>query len=116
MTVAAVPSAASVSVGCHGTITAGGRAVQLTGFGIRKSGAISCGRARRVVRAFLNAKLDDRSERCAGRAENPPFAGCRVGRVLCRATASAGLSGVAPQLCSEGRVRVRFRERDKSTG
>jgi len=77
-----------------------------------------CTSAEPIVRAFLNRKLTQRDERCAGLAETPPYRGCIVDGFRCRATHRAErLNGrvETPQLCSEGRQLIYFAEHDTTS-
>ena len=100
--------------GCSGQVSAANNdAVTLTAFDLRPS-HLRCSGARSIVRAYLRKKINDRSETCAGRAENPPFRGCRVDHYRCRATSATRRP--TPQLCTDGRRAVRFSERDTDDG
>jgi hypothetical protein len=78
-----------------------------------------CTSAEPIVREFLNRKLAQRDERCAGLAETPPYKGCIVHGFRCRAThRTERVDGQVetPQLCSEGRELIYFAEHDTTTG
>ena len=74
-----------------------------------------CTSAEPIVREFLNRKLFQRDERCAGLAETPPYRGCIVAGFRCRAThRTERVDGhvETPQLCSDGRRLIPFAEHD----
>jgi hypothetical protein len=116
LTLAGLPSTAGAGTVCAGSVSAGSHhGIYLHAFALRPTD-VSCRAAKTVVRAFFRAKLNP-NEICAGRAVNPPFVGCRVDGYLCRATATLTRSETSiPDLCSDGRRRVAFRESDSDHG
>jgi hypothetical protein len=77
-----------------------------------------CTSAEPIVREFLQRKLTQRDERCAGLAETPPYKGCIVRGFRCRAThRTERVDGhvETPQLCSKGRELVYFAEHDATS-
>jgi hypothetical protein len=78
-----------------------------------------CTSAEPILREFLNRKLSQRDERCAGLAETPPYKGCIVHGFRCRAThRTKRVAGhvETPQLCSKGRQLIHFAEHDTTSG
>ena len=77
-----------------------------------------CTRAEPIVRQFLDRKLTQRDERCAGLAETPPYRGCIVKGFRCRAThriERVNGERETPQLCSRGRELIYFAEHDTTS-
>ncbi|HEY3772690.1 MAG TPA: hypothetical protein VGL69_06850 [Solirubrobacteraceae bacterium] len=77
-----------------------------------------CTSAEPIVREFLNRKLAQRDERCAGLAETPPYKGCIVHGFRCRAThRTERVDGhvETPQLCADGRALIYFAEHDTTS-
>jgi hypothetical protein len=100
---------------CSGIVAAGDPyGIYLEGSSLTAR-SLACRRGRRVVRAYLRAKLNP-NEICAGQAETPPFRGCRIGRYRCRRTALGFKAGKAREDCSWGDRSVRFLELDADNG
>ncbi len=77
-----------------------------------------CTTAEPIIRTFLNRKLAQRDERCAGLAETPRYKGCIVHGFRCRAThRTERVDGQVetPQLCSRGRELIYFAEHDTTS-
>lgn len=109
----AAPSHAATGRGCSGAVSAGSaKGILLRATGLRVTD-VGCRRAHTVVRAYLRKKLSQHNERCAGSAENPPFTGCRVDGYRCRDTRVVRRPPY-PEICTDGRRRIRFSERDST--
>lgn len=109
----AAPSHAATGRSCSGAASAGGaRGILLRASGLRVTD-VGCQRAHTVVRAYLRKKLSQENESCAGRAENPPFTGCRVDGYRCRDTRVVRRPP-QPEICTDGRRAIRFSERDST--
>ena len=108
---------ASSRLSCAPRITAGRPpGVTLRADGLRADG-VTCPSARAVVLDYLQVKLRQASERCAGRAETPPYPGCVVEGWRCRATTKVRLRHgrpSQPQTCTRRGRAIDFTESDTS--
>lgn len=113
---AMIPASTSAAGRCGQKVATKVGTVKLVATHISSTRA-SCARARGIIRAYFLKKLTDHSERCAGRAVNAPFKGCRVGAFVCRSLSEPShTTGIAPGECVGAGIRVRFRETDFSGG